>query len=301
MAKHLPGISLIVIVAFVGLALTRGSRDEGEAATPSREPTTARAAPPRPSPTPPAADRTPAPAEADQSPTTVKAERTPAPAAAESTATPTRATPRTPQRLALPRKGSAIVGVRGSERVALRDSPGGERVTTLKPHTEFGSPTVLSVIRHNDGWAGVPTPELPNGKLGWVKLDPKRLRAGSVDLSIEVDLSERRARLLRGDDVLRSWMVSIGAEGAETPTGRFAVTDTFRGGLHPAYGCCALALTATQPKISSGWPGGDRIAIHGTGGPLGFAVSHGCIRSADADVSALVRKAPVGTPVKIHA
>ena len=48
-------------------------------------------------------------------------------------------------------------------------------------------------------------------------------------------------------------------------SGRFAVTDTFRGELNEAaYGCCALALSATQPSLPSGWFGGNRIAIHGT-------------------------------------
>jgi lipoprotein-anchoring transpeptidase ErfK/SrfK len=87
---------------------------------------------------------------------------------------------------------------------------------------------------------------------------------------------------------------------APTPTGRFAVTDTFRGDLNPAYGCCAVALTARQTRLPSGWLGGDRIAIHGTSGPLGAAISHGCVRAADADVSELVDRLPPGTPVTIR-
>ena len=85
-----------------------------------------------------------------------------------------------------------------------------------------------------------------------------------------------------------------------TPIGRFAITDTFRGNLNPAYGCCALATSATQSDLPSGWLGGDRIAIHGTTGPLGAALSHGCIRASNAAVSALVRRVGLGTPVVIH-
>jgi lipoprotein-anchoring transpeptidase ErfK/SrfK len=100
---------------------------------------------------------------------------------------------------------------------------------------------------------------------------------------------------------VRSFAVTIGAPGVETPTGRFAVTDSFRGELDPAaYGCCALALSATQPHLPSGWLGGNRIAIHGTSGPLGVAASHGCVRAADEDVSALVARVPLGTPVFIR-
>jgi lipoprotein-anchoring transpeptidase ErfK/SrfK len=95
--------------------------------------------------------------------------------------------------------------------------------------------------------------------------------------------------------------VTVGAPGTDTPTGRFAVTDEFHGTLdRAAYGCCALALTARQPHIPSGWLGGDRIAIHGTPGPVGEALSHGCIRALDPDVYALWKTVPLGAPVVIR-
>src|SRR5690606_33741602 len=127
-----------------------------------------------------------------------------------------------------------------------------------------------------------------NGELAWVRLDPRRLVAGSVPWELRVDLSDYRLERLRRGDAVRPFPIAIGAPGSETPTGRFAVTDTFRGGLNPAYGCCAVALTARQASLPSGWMGGDRIAIHGTDGPLEAAVSHGCLRARDADVNALV-------------
>ena len=48
--------------------------------------------------------------------------------------------------------------------------------------------------------------------------------------------------------------------------GRFAVTDKLRteDRADSPYGCCALALTGHQTKLVPGWPGGDRLAIHGT-------------------------------------
>jgi lipoprotein-anchoring transpeptidase ErfK/SrfK len=193
--------------------------------------------------------------------------------------------------------------VRRGERAELRSEPGGgELLARLGRRTEFHSPTVFGVVKEADGWAGVTTELVPNGRLGWVRLDPRVLRAGWSNVSIVVDLSERAAQLRDHGRVLRSFEVTVGAPGYETPTGRFAVTDTFRGGLdRAAYGCCALALTATQPHVPSGWLGGDRIAIHGTSGPLGVAASHGCLRAADRDVAALVRHVPLGTPVFIRA
>ena len=194
-----------------------------------------------------------------------------------------------------------MIWVRRGHRVEIRTEPGGgELVERVGKRTEFGSPTVFGVVKQSGNWAGVSTELLANGDLGWVRLDRKRLNAGWTDVSIVVDVSERRAELLNDDEVKRSFPVTVGAPGSDTPLGRFAITDTFRGDLNPAYGCCALALSATQPNLPSGWLGGNRIAIHGTTGPLGVAASNGCVRAADSNVSALVNRVPLGTPVFIR-
>jgi hypothetical protein len=207
---------------------------------------------------------------------------------------------RSGSRLRLVRHGQPIVWLRHGVRIPIRSAPAGKVVTTLDSHTQFGSPTVLAVFRREGEWVGVPTPLLPNGVLGWVKLDPSKLKAGWTRYSIDVDLSARMAQLRLRGRMLRSFTVSVGAPSSPTPTGRFAVTDTFRGDLNPAYGCCALATTALQPHVPSGWLGGNRIAIHATSGPLGEAISHGCVRAPEADVDAIVTRVPLGTPVVIH-
>jgi hypothetical protein len=211
----------------------------------------------------------------------------------------------TDQRLSLEAPGDAypVVWVRQGAEVEIRTEPGGggDIAKRVGRRTEFGSPSVFGVVRRSGDWAAVMTPFLPNGQVGWVRLDSSRLDSGWTKRSVVVDLSERTAELRDGDEVERTFVVTIGAPGAETPTGRFAVTDTFRGDLNPAYGCCAVALTASQPNLPSGWLGGNRIAFHGTSGPIGVAASHGCVRAADDDVNALVNKVPLGTPVFIRA
>lgn len=196
--------------------------------------------------------------------------------------------------------GGPIVALRRGREIELRASPLGDGIATIEDETEFGSPTVLSVQRRRGGWLGVSTHEVANGDLAWIRANGDSLRGGWVDYSIDVDLSSRTTSLYRGERKLQSWPVTIGAPDSPTPTGRFAVTDTFRGGLAAAYGCCAVAISATQPDLPSGWEGGNRIAFHGTAGPVGEAASHGCIRSADRFVSALVDTVPLGTPVHIH-
>jgi lipoprotein-anchoring transpeptidase ErfK/SrfK len=201
-----------------------------------------------------------------------------------------------------PEGASPVIWVRAGERVEIRTEPGGgERVETVSRRTRFGSPSVFAVFRHVGDWAAISTASQPNGELGWVRLDPDRLRAGWTRTSIVVDLSERRAELYRGARLVSSFTVTIGAAASPTPTGRFAVTDTLRGGLASAYGCCAVALSATQPNLPSGWLGGRRIAIHGTTGALGVATSNGCVRAADEQVSKLIESVDLGTPVRIRA
>ena len=58
--------------------------------------------------------------------------------------------------------------------------------------------------------------------------------------------------------------------------------------------------TSAYSKLSD-WPGGGVVGVHGTPWPwlLGQAVSHGCVRMANADVRWLRSRMPPGTPVKI--
>ena len=207
-----------------------------------------------------------------------------------------------PLTIAVPQGYHPVVWVRTGEQVAMRTEPGGgEVVEMVGRRTRFGSPSVFGVEQQKDGWVGVTTAHLPNNQLGWMKLNPERLATGASQYSVVVDLSDYTATLFKGAREVRTFSVAIGAPDSPTPTGKFAVTDTFRGGLSPSYGCCAVAISATQPNLPSGWLGGNRIAIHGTDGSLGRAVSHGCVRAADADVSKLIELLPLGSPVTIRA
>jgi lipoprotein-anchoring transpeptidase ErfK/SrfK len=195
----------------------------------------------------------------------------------------------------------AIVRVRDGERVALHRSPGGEVVAEVDDETSFGSTTSFSVNRSRPGWLGVPSEVLPNGELAWVRSDPEELRGDTTPYRIVVDLSTHEARLYRTEQVVREWPVTVGTAATPTPTGSFSVTDLIEGGLNPVYGCCAIAISATQPYLPAGWTGGDRIAFHGNGTnePLGVDASNGCIRSPDEELQAVIRTVPLGTPVRI--
>jgi lipoprotein-anchoring transpeptidase ErfK/SrfK len=186
--------------------------------------------------------------------------------------------------------------------VALYAHRGGPSVARLGVATEFGSPQTLGVVRNRGRWLRVISTKLPNGRSGWVRARAVRLR--TTPTSLTIDLSRRLLFFKRGDQVVRRMKVTIGRPGSPTPTGRFAVTDKLAGSNYgPYYGCCILALSAHQPNLPAGWPGGDRIAIHGTNAPstIGAAASAGCLRAGDADLRILMRRVPLGTPVFIRA
>jgi hypothetical protein len=194
-----------------------------------------------------------------------------------------------------------IAVVRGS--VPLRSRPNGRVLATALARTEFGGPRVLSVAARRRSWLGVVATELPNGRLAWVNAGNRALRLRRTAYSLHADLSERALELRRGGHTIRRLAVAVGRPGSETPTGRFAVTDKLSGSRYgPYYGCCILALNGHQPHLPAGWPGGDRLAIHGTDSPgtIGTAASAGCLRAADADLQLLMRRVPLGTPVFIR-
>jgi hypothetical protein len=187
-------------------------------------------------------------------------------------------------------------------RTTLRAAPGGRVLARVGTHTEFGSRRVLAVTGHRRGWLRVIASERANGERGWIRAGAARL--GATDISIHVDRSRRRLTLRRGGRVLRRLPVAVGRADTPTPTGRFAVTDRLRSRRADSpYGCCALALSGHQTKLLPGWPGGDRLAIHGTPNPetVGHPASLGCMRAHTDDIRALMRAVPLGAPVFVHA
>jgi hypothetical protein len=204
---------------------------------------------------------------------------------------------------AAPPAAHTIVRVRAGD-VALRSRPFGPVVERVGSRTEFGSPRAFGVVARRGRWLGVTDATLGNGRLGWIDAPDSRVSYSRTRLEIDVDLSSRTLVLRRGDVIVLRTNVGVGRPGSPTPTGRFAVTDKLNGPSYSRYyGCCILALSATQPNLPRGWSGGNRIAIHGTPttSDFGHAVSAGCVHAPDGELRYLMRTVPLGTPVFIHA
>jgi lipoprotein-anchoring transpeptidase ErfK/SrfK len=95
--------------------------------------------------------------------------------------------------------------------------------------------------------------------------------------------------------------VGVGLPQWPTPRGTFYIRDKLTRYRSPAYGPVAFGTSARSPTLTD-WPDGGFVGIHGTDRPdlLPGRVSHGCIRLRNADIVALARVMPVGTPVTIH-
>jgi L,D-transpeptidase catalytic domain len=187
--------------------------------------------------------------------------------------------------------------------LALRSRPFGPVVARVGATTPFGSRRALGVVTTRRGrWLAVTEAGIGNNRVVWVDAKAGGLRYARTPLQLVVDLSRRSLEIRRSGEIVRRLNVAVGRPDSPTPTGRFSVTDKLDGGSFSAsYGCCILALSATQPKLPAGWTGGNRIAIHGTlSSDFGSAVSAGCMHASDSDLRYLMRTVPLGTVVVIH-
>jgi hypothetical protein len=163
---------------------------------------------------------------------------------------------------------------------------------------------VLPLARHRDRrgnlWVRVRLPALPNGTTGWI---PRGALGayGTVRTRLVVDLSRRRATLLRDGRAVMRVPVGIGTPDAPTPRGEFVVRNRLTRYRSTFYGPVALGTSARSATLTD-WPGGGYVGIHGTDRPdlIPGAVSHGCIRLRNADVVRLARALPVGSPLTIR-
>ena len=121
-----------------------------------------------------------------------------------------------------------------------------------------------------------------------------------IQQRIVVDLSDKTLRYYR---TATSRRTSRSGSVARDPDRRRDVLHLGAGARRRArtgpYGVFALGLSGFSPVLKD-WPGGGRMAIHGTAHPgdRGLMVSHGCVRVYNDDMVDL-RHVPLGTPVVI--
>jgi hypothetical protein len=182
--------------------------------------------------------------------------------------------------------------------------PGSAPVAGVATRTPEGTTNIVQVLgRREDGdgrlWVRVGIATLPNGRSGWV---PRGVLGGygSVDTRLVVDLSRLTATLWRAGRVVFRGRVGGGQTRWANPRGGLYVRNRLTRFAGATYGPLAFGTNARSEHLTD-WPGGGFIGIHGTDRPelIPGRISHGCIRMRNADILALAKLMPIGTPLTI--
>lgn len=209
-----------------------------------------------------------------------------------------------PQLLEKSANVSRWASVRRPVTARAQPSPRAATVAELSTRTPEGTANIVLALEsktdaNGDVWVAVRLPVLPNDTVGWV---PRRDLGGYtlVRTHLEIDLSRLTARLLHDGREVFAAPVGVGQATWPTPTGSFYVRNRLTRYRSAMYGPLAFG-TSARSEVLTDWPAGGFIGIHGTDRPelLPGRVSHGCIRLRNADILALDRLMPVGTPITI--
>ena len=178
----------------------------------------------------------------------------------------------------------------------------GARPTRLVPGQWWQASSVLPVVDQQPGWVLVRLAQRPNGSAAWIPAKDVSLAADPY--YIVINLGDRRLHLYKNGKEVANFPAGIGVPSAPTPLGQFFVA-LFARAPSPAYGAFVIVTSAHSNVISDWQESGDAItAIHGplgsdaAIGTTGAAVSNGCIRLHEPDLTKL-RPVPAGTPIEI--
>ncbi|WP_432050678.1 L,D-transpeptidase [Verrucosispora sp. NA02020] len=190
-------------------------------------------------------------------------------------------------------------GLRPTRRLAAYDGPGGRPVAFLMP-TISEVPLTVPIARREQGWTAVLLPSA-NRKLAW--LPPGGFRTVALRDQIVVERVPYRLTWYRDGVARRTWQVSLGQRGQETPLGR-----TFVLGRTPppesVYGGVDIYALGSVPDDPASVPDGLRgahIGIHTWhhDGELGQQTTNGCIRLTPSGQRLLLTEVPEGSPVVV--
>jgi lipoprotein-anchoring transpeptidase ErfK/SrfK len=129
----------------------------------------------------------------------------------------------------------------------------------------------------------------------------QKLRIWTGKFSVQVDKSQNVLMLKSGEDVLKVYNVSTGANNS-TPVGTFKIVTKLE---DPVWFKAGAVIPPESPEnvLGTRWMGFDiqGYGIHGTVSPdkIGQQVTAGCIRMRNEEVEELYKVLPRGTEVTI--
>jgi len=195
---------------------------------------------------------------------------------------------------------ATIADVKGS-RIGLYSAPGqAEADDTFKNPTWEGLPLVFLVQQRQGDWLELQLNTRPNQTTAWIRAADVSLRTTSQ--RIVVSLAARSLTVYDGQSVVLEAPVAIGTSSTPTPRGNYYIDGAVRTpDPSGVYGPYQVSVAAFSEVLMSFGTGVGQIAMHGTNAPslVGSAVSNGCLRMRNADVTALANAVDIGTPVQI--
>ncbi len=189
--------------------------------------------------------------------------------------------------------------------VRIRSAPNSHARALASLHSLTTDGFLQSYILLREHWVGsnpwvlLRIPMRPNGRVGWVPrgvLDQFEV----VHTELVVNRETTQLTLYRNGRVIYRAPVGTGKPSTPTPAGHFWITESFSVPWGtPVYG--PYAFGTSDYSTLSDWPGGGIVGLHGTDEPwlVPGHPSHGCIRLHNADVLALSRLVPIGTPLLV--
>jgi lipoprotein-anchoring transpeptidase ErfK/SrfK len=151
----------------------------------------------------------------------------------------------------------------------------------------------------------VQLPTRPNGATGWI--DRTKVELLRNDYRLEVSLSKFSMAVFEKNIKVRDIPIGIGTDETPTPDGVYYTYYTGRPKTpDTVYGAFVIGLSGFSEidSLTQQFAGSQaRLGLHGTNAPekLGDKISKGCIRMKNDDVTFLIERLPLGTPVKVSA
>ena len=174
----------------------------------------------------------------------------------------------------------------------------------VNPGPFEGLRTLETTGRFSGDFVEVVVPVKPNNTTGWVKNED--ITHHESDVFIVIDLSDRKAILFQGENVLVEAPVAIGA--TETPTPVLnAIVDVIwhrpdsGTDLPSIYGDRLFGLNKHSVVLDHFNGRRPALAIHSTDEPefIGTEISNGCIRMYPEDMNFFAKHVVLGTRVSI--
>ncbi len=196
----------------------------------------------------------------------------------------------------------APVGVSATaevSRLTVYTSLGGAVKLSLANPRPSGAPLTFLVLQSSNSWLEVQLPDRPNGSRGWISASQVVLH--DLEYSLRVSTEQNTLSLYRSNALVTTYSVATGTGGTPTPHGAFYLTELLAP-TNSGYGPYAFGLSAFSAVLTSFGGGPGQIGLHGTddAASIGRAVSHGCIRLSNADITTLATTLPLGTPITIE-